>query len=145
MDAPDPWRLSKSDVVGRVAMRWWGIGWVVKAAPVLLAGALLLALLDWRLVRRGWRLPTTLLGGGHEPRRTIGSVNASEFFVAAATDPVIGRAIARVMNMLILPTELATDVAFVTRAAEVMADPDAYPPPPRTGPSRTELLAALAA
>ena len=30
-------------------------------------------------------------------------------------------------------------------AAEVMADPDAYPPPPRTGPSRSELLAALAA
>lgn len=35
----------------------------------------------------GWGpvVTTTLLGSGHEPRRTIGSVNAAEFFVAVAT------------------------------------------------------------
>ncbi len=34
--------------------------------------------------------------------------------------------------------------AYTTRAMEVMADPDAYPIPERDGPSRRELLAALA-
>jgi len=35
----------------------------------------------------GWGpvVTTTLLGGGHEPRRTIGSVNAAEFFIALAS------------------------------------------------------------
>jgi uncharacterized protein len=35
----------------------------------------------------GWGpvVATTLLGSGHEPRRTIGSVNAAEFFIAMAS------------------------------------------------------------
>lgn len=35
----------------------------------------------------GWGpvVTSTLLGGGHEPRQTIGSVNAAEFFVAVTT------------------------------------------------------------
>lgn len=35
----------------------------------------------------GWGpvVTTTLLGSGHEPRRTIGTVNASEFFITVAT------------------------------------------------------------
>ena len=35
----------------------------------------------------GWGpvVTTTLLGSGHEPRRTIGSVNAAEFFIAAVS------------------------------------------------------------
>ena len=36
------------------------------------------------------------------------------------------------------------DPVYATRAMEVMADPDAYPIPERDGPSRRELLAALA-
>ncbi len=90
---------------------------------------------------------------GADPNGGLGGEGASSsaakgmaaVFAAAATDPVIGRTIARVMNMLVLPSEMVTDVEFVARAAEVMADPDAYPPPPRTGPSRAELLASLAA
>jgi 2-polyprenyl-6-methoxyphenol hydroxylase-like FAD-dependent oxidoreductase len=64
-------------------------------------------------------------------------------FVAAATDPIIGRGLTRFWNLLVTPTELATDLAFVGRVAEIMADPSAYPVPPREGPTRTELLAAL--
>jgi uncharacterized membrane protein YfcA len=35
----------------------------------------------------GWGpvVTSTLLGSGHEPRQTIGSVNAAEFFVAVST------------------------------------------------------------
>jgi len=65
-------------------------------------------------------------------------------FVAAATDPVIGRGIARLWNLLCLPLDLATDPELAGRIAAVMADPDAYPVPPPEGPTRAELLAVLA-
>lgn len=70
--------------------------------------------------------------------RAMGAV-----FAAAATDPIIGRAIARFMNMLATPADLMADAATMTRMAEVMADPDAHPLPPREGPRRSELLALL--
>jgi 2-polyprenyl-6-methoxyphenol hydroxylase-like FAD-dependent oxidoreductase len=64
-------------------------------------------------------------------------------FAAAATDPVIGRGMVRFWNLMATWPQLMEDPAFLTRMMEIMADPDAYPPPPRTGPSRDELLAAL--
>lgn len=64
-------------------------------------------------------------------------------FAAGATDPVIGRALARLWNLLDRPADLATQPEVVARMAAVMADPDAYPPPPRVGPTRGELLALL--
>ncbi|GAB3762998.1 hypothetical protein FB382_001330 [Nocardioides ginsengisegetis] len=57
----DPWRVEPSDVVGRVVHVWRGIGWIVQAAPVLLLGALVIALLV-RVVRRSWRL-SVVVGG----------------------------------------------------------------------------------
>jgi 2-polyprenyl-6-methoxyphenol hydroxylase-like FAD-dependent oxidoreductase len=67
----------------------------------------------------------------------------SALFVAGATDPVIGRALARLWNLLDTPAALAAKPEVVARMAAVMADPDAHPPPPREGPTRSELLAAL--
>jgi hypothetical protein len=64
-------------------------------------------------------------------------------FAAGATDPVIGRALARLWNLLDRPSDLAADPEIVARMAAVMADPDAHPPPPRLGPTRAELLAML--
>ena len=65
-------------------------------------------------------------------------------FVAGATDPVIGRALARLWNLQALPADLANDPVTAARMLEVMSDPDAYPPPERVGPTRAQLLAALA-
>jgi 2-polyprenyl-6-methoxyphenol hydroxylase-like FAD-dependent oxidoreductase len=65
-------------------------------------------------------------------------------FAAGATDPVIGRALARLWNLLDRPADMAAKPDVVARMAAVMADPDAYPPPPRVGPTRRELLAILA-
>ena len=48
------------------------------------------------------------------------------------------------MNLLATPAELATDAEFTARVAAIFADPDAYPVPPRPGPTRRELLDALA-
>jgi 2-polyprenyl-6-methoxyphenol hydroxylase-like FAD-dependent oxidoreductase len=64
-------------------------------------------------------------------------------FVAAATDPVIARGMARFWNLLATPNDLMQDGELLTRMAAVMADPDAYPVPPRLGPSRSELLEML--
>lgn len=64
--SPDPWRLSAGDVVGRVAMRWWGMGWLVRAAPVLIVGGLIAgAVLSWLRWsgRARWRLPAAIVLG----------------------------------------------------------------------------------
>ncbi len=66
-------------------------------------------------------------------------------FAAGATDPVIGRALTRLMNLLTLPADLAADPEFGARVAEIFANPEAYPLPPRIGPSRADLLDAVTA
>jgi 2-polyprenyl-6-methoxyphenol hydroxylase-like FAD-dependent oxidoreductase len=77
-------------------------------------------------------------GGESDAAKAMGAV-----FVAAQTDPIIGRGIARFMNLLQTPMQLMTDGELMTRIAEVMADPSAYPVPPREGPTRRELLEQL--
>jgi len=62
ISAPDPWTLTAHDVVGKVTMRWWGIGWVVEALPVLLIGAVVLAAAMWWPLRGRWRLPVAVVG-----------------------------------------------------------------------------------
>lgn len=79
------------------------------------------------------------LGGGD----SAGGKAMAAVFVAAQTDPVLGRTFARLWNLLITPAELMADGAFLAKAAEVAADPDAYPLPERVGPKRSELLDAL--
>jgi 2-polyprenyl-6-methoxyphenol hydroxylase-like FAD-dependent oxidoreductase len=79
-------------------------------------------------------------GAGGDSGKVMAAV-----FVAAQTDPVIGRTFARLWNLLITPAELMADGAFLAKAAEVAANPDAYPVPERVGPKRGELLAALGA
>jgi hypothetical protein len=60
--APDAWHLTKSDVVGRVQARWWGIGWLVKALPILLIGGAVLWLLTRFFTTPRWRLPARIMG-----------------------------------------------------------------------------------
>lgn len=57
---PDPWHLRPGDVVGKVTAVWWGVGWVVVAAPVLLIGGLITALARG-FARDRWRLPATIV------------------------------------------------------------------------------------
>jgi hypothetical protein len=47
------------------------------------------------------------------------------------------------MNLLATPAQLMADGELMTRIAEVMADPSAFPVPPRVGPTRSELLDQL--
>ncbi|HZM30749.1 MAG TPA: FAD-dependent monooxygenase [Acidimicrobiales bacterium] len=77
-------------------------------------------------------------GADEQAGRTMAAV-----FVAAATEPVLARAMARLWNLLATPADLMADGAFLAKVAEVVAEPDKYPPPPREGPSRRALLEAL--
>jgi 2-polyprenyl-6-methoxyphenol hydroxylase-like FAD-dependent oxidoreductase len=77
--------------------------------------------------------------GGGEQGNALAAV-----FVAAATDPIIGRGMARFWNLLATPAEFMADPVLLGRMAEVMANPEKYPIPPREGPTREELLAHLA-
>ena len=82
--------------------------------------------------------PTGLAGAESSAGRGLVAV-----LVAAASDPVIGRGMVRFWNLLATPAELTADAELVARIAAVMADPSAYPLPPREGPTREALLAAL--
>ena len=46
------------------------------------------------------------------------------------------RGLTRLMNLLATPAELVADAEFSGRVADILADPDAYPLPPRSGPTR---------
>ncbi len=84
------------------------------------------------------------MGADPSGRTTMADNPIAHVFVAAQTDPVLGRGLARLWNLMATPQELAADPRYLERAAEVMANPDAYPIPPREGPTRDELLDALA-
>lgn len=64
--------------------------------------------------------------------------------LGGATDPVIGRGVWRVMNMLSTPDQLFTDPDFMRRVQALIADPAALAAATPAGPSRDELLAAVA-
>ena len=72
------------------------------------------------------------------------AVGFRKLMAAAATDPVLGRGLAKLWHLLHTPAALAGDMEFGMRAAAVMSDPDA-PVPPSEGPAREELLATVAA
>lgn len=60
--APDPWLLHRSDVTGVVALRWWAVGWLIRAAPLLVIGTVVLSVLVTRFTALAWRLPAATVG-----------------------------------------------------------------------------------
>ncbi|QYG93289.1 FAD-dependent oxidoreductase [Iamia sp. SCSIO 61187] len=77
----------------------------------------------------------------HDANRAIARV-----FAAGGQDPVVGRGLMRLMNLLATPSDLMADPEFTAQAMTILGDPDTYPvPPPPPGPTRTELLALLSA
>ncbi|MCW2856059.1 MAG: hypothetical protein JWR52_1674 [Marmoricola sp.] len=62
LSAPDPWRLGPGNIVGKVAMHWWGVGWLLAAAPLLVLGGVVIALAT-RVLSAPWKLPAVLILG----------------------------------------------------------------------------------
>jgi len=96
-----------------------------------------------------WRHAVELDRSGADPGLDEGDRVLRERFgalmAASQTDPVVGRAMARLWNLLVLPAELNADPEFTARAAAIMGDPVGYPAPERPGLSRHQLLETLAA
>lgn len=63
ISAPDPWRISPEQVVGKTVLRMPGAGWLVLAAPILLLGGGLVLSVCTRLRDRELRLPVAVVGG----------------------------------------------------------------------------------
>jgi 2-polyprenyl-6-methoxyphenol hydroxylase-like FAD-dependent oxidoreductase len=75
--------------------------------------------------------------------RTAGSSPAAilgRIMVEGGSDPIIGRAIIRLLNLLCLPQDLLADPELVARVGPLLAGPPQAPPEPE-GPSLAELLA----
>jgi hypothetical protein len=83
--------------------------------------------------------PKGVAAGGGAAGKAIAAV-----FAAGATDPVIGRGLARFWNLLATPSDLMGDTVLLARMAEVMAHPEDFPIPPSEGPTREGLLEHLA-
>jgi signal peptidase I len=60
--AKDPWPVHQGDLVGRVEVRWWGIGWLVKALPLLFLGGIAWWVLTAALASGRSRAPLRVLG-----------------------------------------------------------------------------------
>lgn len=59
--APDPWTLPPQSVPARVVARLWGVGWLLRALPILLAGLLAVLTLGHYCLRPDSRLPAEVL------------------------------------------------------------------------------------
>ena len=60
--AEDPWTVRPADLVGKASFVGPGLGWLVKALPLLVSGALLLWWVTRLWVPRRWGLPLRVLG-----------------------------------------------------------------------------------
>lgn len=60
-------------------------------------------------------------------------------------DPVVGRGVVRMMNLLSTPEEVFADPDFLSRISVLMTDPDVIEAGKLVGPSRDELLGTVAA
>ena len=60
--AEDPWTVRPADLVGKASFIGPGLGWLVKALPLLVSGALLLWWVTRLWVPRRWGLPLRVLG-----------------------------------------------------------------------------------
>lgn len=56
----DGWVLHQGDIAGRVVARWWGVGWLLKALPLLTVAIAAILLATARFVGETWRKPARL-------------------------------------------------------------------------------------
>ncbi|HMG42945.1 MAG TPA: FAD-binding protein [Acidimicrobiales bacterium] len=87
-----------------------------------------------------WRPPREPVGPGEPGRETLTDVFA-RIVADGGNDPVIGRGILRLFNLLLLPQDLMADGEFLSAVAPIVARPAPATPPPPEGPTREEVLA----
>jgi len=60
--APDPWHTDQQHLVGRVTASWRGVGWLVRALPLLILGGIAWWVITALLASRRSRAPLRVLG-----------------------------------------------------------------------------------
>lgn len=58
----DPWRIDQRHLVGYVTARWPGVGWLVRALPVVAPGAVALWVFTWLFWSKRSRAPLRVVG-----------------------------------------------------------------------------------
>jgi hypothetical protein len=58
----DPWRIDQQHLIGQVMARWWGVGWLVGALPLLIPAAIAWWVLTAVLASKRSRAPLRVLG-----------------------------------------------------------------------------------
>jgi hypothetical protein len=86
----------------------------------------------------GERAEVVVTAGDNEAETAAATLG--RIMVEGGSDPVIGRAIIRLFNLLTLPHELLADAELLGRVGPLLARPPQAPPEP-DGPSLAELLA----
>lgn len=107
ISARDPWRVGADDVVGRVVLRWHGVGWIVVAAPVLGLGAALVFSVVRRLRDRESRLPVAVVGAAVVITVALTVHRPLTRAEQLAFEPVAGGARATYVSTGLLPLRLA--------------------------------------
>jgi 2-polyprenyl-6-methoxyphenol hydroxylase-like FAD-dependent oxidoreductase len=97
-----------------------------------------------RTVEPWWRVSVQMDRAGADVTSGLATSDAGKgiaaVFVAGATDPVIGRGMARFFNLLSTPEELMADQEFMSRVMDVASRPHDFPVPAYDGPTRADLL-----
>jgi signal peptidase I len=106
--APDPWQLRASNVIGQVSMRWWDVGWLVWAAPILVVGTLALWMLVTKFTLAKYRLPVVTVGASLLVAGSIYALKPLVRAVRMSFVPVTHGARATYVSTGLLPLHLAT-------------------------------------
>jgi signal peptidase I len=107
--APDAWRLHASNVIGEVSMRWWDVGWLVWAAPILVVGSLALWMLVTRFTVAKFRVPVATVGAALLIAGSIYVLKPLVRAVRISFLPVAHGARATYVSTGLLPLHLATN------------------------------------
>jgi signal peptidase I len=106
--APDPWQLHASNVIGEVSMRWWDMGWLVWAAPILVVGTLALWMLVTKFTLAKYRVPVATVGASLLVAASIYTLKPLVRAVRIAFVPVAHGARATYVSTGLLPLHLAS-------------------------------------
>lgn len=145
LSGDDQWRVAGDDLVGRVVWVWPGVGRLVEATPVLVAGALLTAIVV-SLVRRSGRLPLAVVGAAftlaaamvvHQPITAVEQLGPAEPAVAGAGPSV------RLVSTGLLPVRLASAAGEAVELGPGQAG--VVSPPADAGRLRLDLSPAVPA
>lgn len=116
--AIDPWSLGAGDLIGRTVSVLPGVGWLIRAFPLLLVGASALTF-GTRFIRsRPLRSATRVLGASVLLSVVIAILRPLSGFTVMATRAISGQVEAVIVSTGLLPIRLETPTGTATRLSD---------------------------